>query len=410
MPNAISSKVTGGAAITAVSPMALGGETKDQDRACWFAATRTATVADGVTSAPRSADAAELAVQLSPFLFHGNAPVDQRLQALADLLIARRLEAQALGMKAGSEMPAAIHAMLEEAAREKLASSYQTTLVSACFVPGDRTIATTVVNVGDAAFFAFDRDGDLLFTTLPSPPAPEVKRPSASGKPLASLKKNSSGFEFGPGACLLCRVLGDAGEYPDLARSADIRPGSAGSWLIVTPIDQLQPADRRAAASTIAPRLIGSGGIALVPRYLTQALSDGGCEALCCMNYSRHIRYPEDPPQPKPILSGKGHTTQVLPDHVRAGHWLCVNERFPSDSSFLLCSDGFYSAFDDPRKMWLWLTDHEAALRHPRQQQTVMRQLHEHLHQTAGDDDISLIWVSGTRLMAGQGGEVDDGR
>ena len=78
--------------LTVTSPMCFGGEDKNQDRVRWCASTRTAGICDGVTSSPFAADAAEMVAEFTPALFQGS--IEDRLHAISDLLVARRLEAQ----------------------------------------------------------------------------------------------------------------------------------------------------------------------------------------------------------------------------------------------------------------------------------------------------------------------------
>lgn len=388
---------TGETAITVVSPMAFGGEVKNQDRARWSNATRTAAVADGVTSSPHSVQAAQIVIDLSPMLFLAPDVVESRLGVLADLLRIKRLEAQVAGLKAGSSTPAAIRSMLQDAANEKLQHSHQTTLVSANFVAAGDAIVSTVINIGDSAFFAFGPDNQLLYTSLPL----------SSSEPTCD--NTAAGLSFGPGACLLAKIRGDASEFPALAHAVGIRPCSAGNWFVVTPIDLLAGTNGNGQA-----RPIGSSFCSIrldepivVPRYLVDPMEDAACSSLCKIRFSRNIRIPGESRCFEQSFDGKGAATAVLPDHFpgRAGH--CVTERFPRATDFLLCSDGFYSAFDNTTAMRRWLLDHKDRLRDSTQHVNILETLHQQLHDKCGDDDISFVWVFGDRLTRPADGETD---
>ena len=91
-------------ALVVVSPMGLGDESKDEDRACWHAPGQTASVADGVTSSPFGGEAAELATMFGRILFRGC--VEDHLRVLCDLLMARRADALVRGVTPPPGTPA----------------------------------------------------------------------------------------------------------------------------------------------------------------------------------------------------------------------------------------------------------------------------------------------------------------
>jgi hypothetical protein len=68
--------------------MVEAGEPKDQDRAAWHAHARVAAVADGVTTSPSSARAANIATEFAAIMFGADSRA--RFHSLCDLLLAYR--------------------------------------------------------------------------------------------------------------------------------------------------------------------------------------------------------------------------------------------------------------------------------------------------------------------------------
>ena len=87
-------------ALTIVSPMICGGETKGQDRAHWSRRMQTACVSDGVSASPRCDEAADFLVRHCAALFWGDRDILHRLRLMADQLIALRLEGQDMRFEA----------------------------------------------------------------------------------------------------------------------------------------------------------------------------------------------------------------------------------------------------------------------------------------------------------------------
>ena len=77
-------------ALVVVSPMRLGDDQKNQDRACWRRPGRVAAVCDGVSSSPNAAEAAALVTSLIPAVFQGD--MHERLNMLSDALMLDRQE------------------------------------------------------------------------------------------------------------------------------------------------------------------------------------------------------------------------------------------------------------------------------------------------------------------------------
>ena len=92
-------------------------------------------------------------------------------------------------------------------------------------------------------------------------------------------------------------------------------------------------------------------------------------------------------------LAKHNPATAVLPDHFLSGQWSYVEERFPTDSQFVLATDGFYSAFPDSKALWCWLQDHGHELEDEESRERILLELHQQLHAKSGDDDISFVWV-----------------
>lgn len=92
--------------------------------------------------------------------------------------------------------------------------------------------------------------------------------------------------------------------------------------------------------------------------------------------------------------SGFGHEssiTEVLPDHFVSDDAIFRTDVY-SGSHVVLCSDGFYEAFDTPGQLFQWLLDHEDALRAD-EKPAAIEELHVQLDRRSGDDDISFIWL-----------------
>jgi serine/threonine protein phosphatase PrpC len=94
--------------------------------------------------------------------------------------------------------------------------------------------------------------------------------------------------------------------------------------------------------------------------------------------------------------------TEVLPDHY-TGESLSCAFKIGAGSHVVLCSDGFYDAFTDPGALFRWL------LLNGRRLDAAVEDLHRHLDQYRGDDDISFVWLcpcdtetssSGTKALA----------
>ena len=80
----------------------------------------------------------------------------------------------------------------------------------------------------------------------------------------------------------------------------------------------------------------------------------------------------------------------MLPDHYISDRWVHRQEHFPSDAQFLLATDGFYGAFDDPHQLWNWLAANKSALAQAKERSDLMRQLHDP-HLPVVLDDISAL-------------------
>ena len=107
-------------AMTMVSPMMLGEEQKDQDRARFFGPGLVGCVCDGVTSSPHSTQAAERVASFAPILFEKD--IRARLRTICDLLMAYRREFQATDLAMPYEMSEPMRVMLTQALREKQAA------------------------------------------------------------------------------------------------------------------------------------------------------------------------------------------------------------------------------------------------------------------------------------------------
>ncbi len=384
----MSSQETPYDALVVVSPACLTGETKNQDRASWTPSLAIACVSDGVSTSPFAAQGAVLVVDSAPALFLDEHGPQAPIRVISDLLVARRLEAKRSPLKVAPGTSSALAKMLEDAARDVLEHSFQATLIAASFLRADDTTVANVVCVGDSAFFAFSPDGELLRSSL------GADRQGAAPDALAV----TGGMRFGPGDELLCKILGDASAMPNLAADAGIRPGSAGRWLVCLPIDRCQaPAtpthtDPKPKALPICS--LHPGEPFLVPRYMVDMVRDAALPGYCRVRYSTSVRFAGAAPKATVLtFDEKGSATAVLPDHFYTGQWTHFRESFPDDTHFILCSDGFYTAFADPQDVWGWLRQNRNRLHSDTERPGLMEALHRQLHSRHSDDDMSFVWV-----------------
>ena len=169
--------------------------------------------------------------------------------------------------------------------------------------------------------------------------------------------------------------------------------------------------DTDAAAASLH---LGPEDVLVVPKYLVEMPLDPSLAAYRRVRFSKTIRSTASARPVKLDLQDKSHLTAVLPDHVYAGNWTHFRERFPRDAQFVLCTDGFYSAFAEPQELWEWLTEHGTRLEAEETKEGVMAELHHRLRERQGDDDISFVWVAARQtgetepldpMMSPDGGE-----
>jgi hypothetical protein len=377
-------------AIKMVSPMMFGEEQKDQDRARFIGPGLVGIVCDGVTSSPRSGNAAELVTSFAPILFEGDA--HERLRTVCDLLMAYREEFQTAHLAVPGDMPEAMQTMLREVLRDKQATSYQTTIVAVRLRPGKSDVGVDILRCGDSAIFAFSGDGELLHSSLTHPSGHEVNR----HHPFLS-----DGLRFGPGDQILVRVEGPLDDHESVAMNSGIHERHFRNWLVCTPVDA--PSGVETAGSTPSGVLvIAPGDQLLVPKYLygRQLTSPG--HKYRCLDYSSTIRIVPTSP-PGVLADGIEHrssVTTVLPDHFYSGHYDSIEDRFPCGTHFVLCSDGFYSAFATASGLWAWLQESRDAIGDAQEREKKLRDLHERLHAKGGDDDMSFVWMYPTPAAA----------
>ena len=381
-------------ALVVISPLCLGDEAKDQDRADWSTPVAVAALSDGVTSSPHSAEAAELAVKLSPMLFQGD--VEERMRVLADLLVVRRLEAQLSPVRSPAGTPRAMHTVLQEAVRERLQVAFQTTLVAAAFTPTDDGVSAALVRCGDSAFFAFSPTGELLASSLSEESQPEDEEHEADDQ------SNTQRILFGPGDELLVKVLGTAADHPRFAEQVPTHPDKAHGWLVCHPVERCRSSATRLKHDRgTRPLALERDDILLVPRHYAGSVIDNLGKNYRLLHFSSVIRLGSSSTPGVPVVSfaGKGAVTAVLPDHVRTQQWIHTRECFPADTHFVLASDGFYSSFSDPAGLWTWLQTNRSRLLDPRKRHKAMRELHTQLHAKVGDDDISFVCVHASEAV-----------
>ncbi len=378
--------------------MVEDGEEKDQDRARWFVPGSIAAVADGVTTSPHSARAAELVIQYSPVLFQQEP--EERLGSVVDLLLASRMEAIRHGIQTSSDVPKAMQGILQDVAREKMAASYQTTLVAVSLTPtGDHTMAGILV-CGDSAFFAFRPQGDMLGSSLEWRDTSSRKRGSAD-----------SGTFFGPRQELLTRIICTGRSHPKLFIRAGIT--HPAEWLACKPVDLGTGCPGRLPEQDRQPGLVlRYNTILLVPRHHAICIENDTGRRYCWVRFSKQIRtvQPGRKCRGRCLFTEKGSATAVLPDHFRTGGWECFHELFPSDTHFLLATDGLYSAFTSSSDLWEWLWANRQLLRRPGSCEELTGGLHKRLQARTGDDDISFVWIQPVSPQGTEGEAKEPGK
>ena len=375
-------------ALAVVSPSRAGGEIKDQDRVRWFPTLGIASLADGVTSSPFGGEAADLATSLSPTLFGGD-PRD-RLGTLADLLAARRVEAQHAPLNVAPGTSASIQQMVREAAQDRMKSAYQTTLVAVAFTPTDDGHCLTTLCCGDSGFFAFGEAGELLACSLGQQSAHQ------EAEVRTSTDSDAGALHFGPGDEMLVKIIGSATEYALYAQMAGVEPRFASQWLACVALDI--PCSTSATGEQLRQTrafVLHKGGVLLVPCYLVgnhEVATDAPYRRI---RFSTTMRPVSDTESVSPAIgfSNTSPVTAVLPDHFLSGRWSYAQDRFPAEAQFVLASDGFYGAFDDAAELWAWLHTNRSALDDPSTRDRAMQGLHARLDAKSGDYDISFVWV-----------------
>ena len=373
--------------IAVISPMYDGEEKKDQDRAVWYEASQTACLCDGVTSSPYAVDAAQLVTICSLVLLSND--VKMMLRVICDLLIALRNEKLHREIHVPNDTPAAMQAVLQEAASQSIQHSYQTTLVAAKFILQDGTVLVPVVLCGDSMFLAFDPNGQVLACSAENQKAPRCPVNKAGLPPEAG---SSGGVTFGPGDEVLARSLGSLTGYPNIAETLQIRAEHCNKWLICQIVDKCR---RRATSDDLRQThtvTLRYRERVIVPRYLAGRTIQIGCANYVTFPYSRTIRTVKSPTKTVDFHRC-GAATAVLPDHFYTGGWTYLQDRFPLDAEFILCSDGFYGCFKDPSELWSWLKEHQEDIHTPSKIVEMLNGLHHRLREQSSGDDISFVWV-----------------
>ena len=377
-------------ALTITSPVCLGGETKDQDRVCWYGPGLVGAASDGTTASAYSGQAAEIVAAACPALFKGN--IRERLAMICDLLMAKRDQAQLGSPSFPAIANPSMRKMLEEVARDRMRTSFQTTLVAVQLVPSEDAVLARCICCGDSAFFAFAGDGMLLSSSLaaPGPARPPGASCEADGRPGGVAAR----ILLGPGDELRAEIVCDASERPDLAEKARIDKASAANWLVCLPVESAAAPPAEAPGRRGHPCIeLETGELLLAPRYLAVFPDDLADRQYCRLPYSLALRRPSGPLLDEPSFEGRGSATAVLPDHFYTAGWAFWEERFGRDAHFVLASDGFYGCFSRPSELWRWLREHEEHLQDPSRRDEVIGRLHEQLNARQGDDDISFVWI-----------------
>lgn len=370
-------------ALAVVSPMFSGGEAKNQDRARWYGSTQIACVCDGVSSSPFSAEAAEYLTMAIPPVFCSD--INKRLEMAADILLKQRIELCAnMPVIQGEKYTLGMQQMLLDVVRQKNTSSFQTTLI-AIRISGSRdSVIVDLIKCGDSAFFAFSKDGALLSSSL--------QFSSQLSVPIPAQKH----IIFGPGDEMLVRIEGRLCEYMELAKQSGISPEFVKNWMVCTPIDSCKEMHQRVNnLLEIKTLCLTEDDRLIVPEYLYgKNLSSRGRQYKI-LNFSTAIKaLPRLSEISKSGFNGKSSATNVFPDHFYSGNYDLFRDSFPAGTNFVLCSDGFYSAFDDFDELHSWLKINEQSLSSPHHRVKMMEGLHSQLSTKSSDDDISFIWAT----------------
>ena len=380
-------------ALVVVSPMQLGDDQKNQDRARWSGPGQVADVCDGVSSSPHASEAATLVASLVPAAFQGD--MHERLNMLSDALMLLRREHQDDPVLFAEGTPPAMQQLMSKVVREKRAAGFQTTLVAAKFNTDDKGVTAHVLKCGDSAFFAFDPDGQLLSSSLAYPSSWRGQEGSAD-RSLACLP-GTKAIRFGPGDQILVRVEGRLSQYARLQELTGIKTQHAHNWLVCTPVDSCPDGEdhSKATLADLETLLLTPADRLLVPDYLWGKTLTSADQQYRILWYSSTVRpiYSLLAPVSMNTIVKHGSATRVLPDHFYGGCFDSFEDRFPLQTHFLLCSDGFYGGFSTWEQLWAWLHDHATALHQEDTRAVVLEQLHAALHAKSGDDDISFVWV-----------------
>jgi len=365
--------------LVTVSPSKFGGEAKNQDRAAFDPRTQTACVCDGITSSPYAAQAAEIIAKAAPVILDDP---EVHLKTAVEILNHRREISLASPVRVSSTVPAAIRQLVQESAGSTLRTSFQTTMVALRCQTEDSYTAVTMVSCGDSGLFAFMPTGRLLFTNL-AESRDDREYPNKDGR-----KK----LRFCPGCELLIKPKGILTDYPVIATCLKIQ--TPANWLLCQVIRLFEKSASSLMQNGIEVELYTDELIA-VPRYLFNPIKMRRYSGLGRLACSRFVRRICDPmiDYSKLTFDLRGNTTAALPDAYAANQYRIIHERFPQNTHFLLCSDGFYRAFSTPAQMWHWLTDHRRQLTVRALKKNLLDDLHRHLDQSCGDDDISFIWL-----------------
>ena len=383
-------------ALTIESPMMFGDDRKDQDRAKWDGPGQVACVCDGVSSSPNSAEAAALVAQLAPALFNGD--TNERLAMLCDLLMIQRHQCEDNNtVFFPDDTSPAMQDILRRVVQQKRASSFQTTMVAAQFFTDcqEKEVLANVRKCGDSAFLACTPHGQLLTSSLAFPSNLRNKQEIPDIETGSFCRAKT--ITFGPGDEILIKVEGLLREYRGLAEQAEIKLEHAHNWLVCTPVHGCHDNDKihKKTLSDLQILSLRPNDKLLVPRYLygTQLTCQGRPYYVLC--YSSAIRPIFAMESLASITSFRKNSssTNVLPDHFYRKCFDSFQDRFPLQTNFILCSDGFYSGFSNWQQLWTWLQENVVGLNENSHKEAILEQLHADLHTKSSDDDISFIWV-----------------
>jgi hypothetical protein len=336
-------------ALTVISPLFDGTDMKDQDRARWHEPGQVGAVCDGVSSSLNSREGAQMVNDFIPSVFNGD--VQERLGMVCDMMLNKRADFKPERITVPAGTTAGMAKMLRRVIGQKAEKSFQTTLVAVRLIQEDEMVAAEILKCGDSAIFAFTPEGNLLSSSL---------RFTASGD-----NDTAESIQFSPGDQMLVRFEGVLSEFPEYIDQVGRDSVYMNNWLVCKPVELSYKAPIRGNNQPGFKCIrLDLNDMLLVPKYLVDIPQTLKKEKYRKIHYSSAITplHANQSGGRNHTFEEKGNATLVLPDHYYSGCYEHYRDRFPHNTHFLLCSDGFYSAFAGWDQLWNWLDDNHKYL------------------------------------------------